>query len=90
MEATYDGEPMRAGRYAVPVLEEQSEKIELWFRMPNDIGIRQAREEFDRIYLTRMLRLHGGIVSKTAKAIGMDRSALYRKLKGMGIDGRKV
>ncbi|QXK91744.1 sigma-54-dependent Fis family transcriptional regulator [Neoehrlichia mikurensis] len=49
------------------------------------IPLRQAREEFERQYLKTQLSRFGGSVSKTAEFIGMERSALHRKLKVLGL-----
>ncbi|MGN7661431.1 MAG: sigma-54-dependent transcriptional regulator [Anaplasma sp.] len=47
--------------------------------------LRRAREEFERHYLKTQLSRFGGSVSKTAEFIGMERSALHRKLKTLGL-----
>ena len=44
-----------------------------------------ARENFEKEYLTTQLKKFNGNISKTADFIGMERSALHRKLKGLGI-----
>ena len=49
--------------------------------------IKQAREKFEKDYLTSQLKKHKGNISKTAEFIGMERSALHRKLKTLGIKG---
>jgi len=49
--------------------------------------IKQAREKFEKNYLTSQLKKHKGNISKTAEFIGMERSALHRKLKILGIKG---
>ena len=49
--------------------------------------IKQAREKFEKNYLTSQLKKHKGNISKTAEFIGMERSALHRKLKTLGIKG---
>ena len=43
--------------------------------------LREARENFEREYLTSQLKKFSGNISKTAKFVGMERSALHRKLK---------
>ena len=51
--------------------------------------LRQARETFEREYLRVQIRRFSGNISRTASFIGMERSALHRKLKILGIaDGR--
>ncbi len=47
--------------------------------------LRKAREMFERQYLAAQLMRFGGNISRTAVFIGMERSALHRKLKGLGI-----
>ncbi|KJV69125.1 bacterial regulatory, Fis family protein [Candidatus Neoehrlichia lotoris str. RAC413] len=49
------------------------------------VPLRQAREEFERQYLKTQLSRFGGSVSKTAEFVGMERSALHRKLKVLGL-----
>lgn len=49
------------------------------------LGLRQARELFERKYLTTQLARFGNNISKTATKIGMERSALHRKLRSLGI-----
>lgn len=50
--------------------------------------LREAREQFERAYLRHRLELAGGSVGKLAKAVGMERTHLYRKLKDLDIDPR--
>ena len=47
--------------------------------------LKEAREDFEKKYLTIQLKKFGGNISKMAKFIGMERSALHRKLKGLNI-----
>ena len=49
------------------------------------LPLREARELFERGYLNAQLSRFGGDVAKTAAFIGMERSALHRKLKSMSI-----
>ena len=51
------------------------------------IPLKEARENFEKEYLTTQLKKFGGNISKTAKFVGMERSALHRKLKGLGVKG---
>ena len=53
----------------------------------NDLSVplKEARENFEKEYLTSQLKKFGGNISKTAKFVGMERSALHRKLKGLGV-----
>jgi len=47
--------------------------------------LREAREEFEREYLRVQIRRFSGNISRTAAFIGMERSALHRKLKALGL-----
>ena len=49
------------------------------------VPLKEAREIFEKEYLTTQLKKFGGNISKTAKFVGMERSALHRKLKGLGV-----
>jgi len=49
------------------------------------VPLKEARENFEKEYLTTQLRKFNGNISKTADFIGMERSALHRKIKGLGI-----
>ena len=49
------------------------------------IPLKEARENFEKEYLTIQLKKFNGNISKMANFIGMERSALHRKLKGFGI-----
>jgi two-component system, NtrC family, nitrogen regulation response regulator NtrX len=61
--------------------------------MPNGSGgeqlmglaLREAREVFEREYLLAQISRFGGNISRTAEFVGMERSALHRKLKALGI-----
>jgi two-component system nitrogen regulation response regulator NtrX len=63
--------------------------------MPNGGGgeqimalpLREARELFEREYLVAQISRFGGNISRTAEFVGMERSALHRKLKALGIGG---
>jgi len=49
--------------------------------------LKEARERFETNYLVNQLKKNSGNISKTADLIGMERSALHRKLKSLGIKG---
>ena len=49
--------------------------------------LKEAREQFETKYLINQLKKNNGNISKTADFIGMERSALHRKLKSLGIKG---
>ena len=62
-------------------IENDQSLLEKSFSSP----LKEAREHFEKEYLTIQLKKFGGNVSKMAKFIGMERSALHRKLKGLNI-----
>ena len=47
--------------------------------------LREAREAFEREYLIAQINRFGGNISRTAEFVGMERSALHRKLKSLGV-----
>jgi two-component system nitrogen regulation response regulator NtrX len=49
------------------------------------VPLKEAREKFEKEYLTVQLKKFNGNITKTANFVGMERSALHRKLKGLGI-----
>jgi two-component system nitrogen regulation response regulator NtrX len=49
------------------------------------LPLREAREIFERDYLMAQINRFGGNISRTAAFIGMERSALHRKLKSLGV-----
>ena len=54
------------------------------------LPLREAREQFERAYLTQQLKLCGGKVGQLAKRVGMERTHLYRKLRSLGVDFRQL
>ena len=74
-------EAVEAALGAIPEAEHRDDEIPD-FEMP----YREAREHFERAYLEYRLRRAGGSVSKVAAAAGIERTHLYRKLRGLGID----
>ena len=52
--------------------------------------LREAREHFERAYLQQQLMLCDGKVGKLASRVGMERTHLYRKLRSLGVDFRRV
>jgi two-component system nitrogen regulation response regulator NtrX len=49
------------------------------------LPLREARELFEREYLLTQINRFGGNISRTANFVGMERSALHRKLKSLGV-----
>ncbi len=48
--------------------------------------LKEARSNFEREFIVRKLKEFGGNIAKTAEAIGIERSHLYRKIKGYGLE----
>ena len=49
------------------------------------LSLRDARRQFERNYLHAQVRRFGGNISRTAQFVGMERSALHRKLRSLGV-----
>ena len=62
-----------------------SDNVEISQKKSLSRPLKEARENFEKEYLSSQLKKFGGNVSKMAKFIGMERSALHRKLKGLNI-----
>tara|TARA_A100001011_G_scaffold390914_1_gene475292 strand:- start:1392 stop:2756 length:1365 start_codon:yes stop_codon:yes gene_type:complete len=71
------------------ILNEVPHKFSDENRITNSVQfpLKEAREQFEKNYLIIQLKKNQGNVSKTADFIGMERSALHRKLKSLGIKG---
>jgi len=54
------------------------------------LPLKQARETFERDYLLAQVTRFGGNISRTAEFVGMERSALHRKLKSLGLSGEDL
>ena len=54
------------------------------------MALREARELFEKQYLAAQIERFGGNISKTSTFVGMERSALHRKLKMLGINTSEV
>lgn len=55
-----------------------------------ELPLREAREQFERAYFEYQLRQSEGSIGKVAKQAGMERTHLYRKLKGLGLNPKDV
>jgi two-component system nitrogen regulation response regulator NtrX len=64
----------------------QGAKPDLIISLP----LREAREIFEREYLLAQINRFGGNISRTASFIGMERSALHRKLKSLGVSSARL
>jgi len=51
-------------------------------------SFRLAKQDFERQYIIRRLREFGGNISRTAEAIGIERSHLHKKIRGYGLDSK--
>ncbi len=69
------------------IKESLSKSTEEIFSITENLSVplREARENFEKEYLTTQIKKFGGNISKTAKFVGMERSALHRKLKLLGV-----
>ena len=80
--APEDGEKISSIiKESLKTIEEDNFKVENSLSIP----LKEARENFEKKYLTTQLKKFGGNISETAKFVGMERSALHRKLKGLGV-----
>lgn len=86
--ANGDGQPIRASALP-PDITSQTPNVLRWERGGEIMALplRDAREMFEREYLLAQVTRFGGNISRTATFIGMERSALHRKLKLLGVHG---
>jgi DNA-binding NtrC family response regulator len=54
-----------------------------------NLDLREAREAFEREYLSRHLELSGNNMTELARRVGQERTHLYRKLKSLGLQTKK-
>lgn len=75
------------------ISSEQGDSYEIssdTMRLPLNMPLREARTEFERLYLQRQLDRVDGNIVELARIVGMERTHLYRKLRSVGIQaGRK-
>ena len=76
-----------AGKIVEIIKESLSRSSDESFSILDNLSVplREARENFEKEYLTTQLKKFGGNISKTAKFVGMERSALHRKLKLLNV-----
>tara|TARA_B100000579_G_C22802898_1_gene840891 strand:+ start:158 stop:1513 length:1356 start_codon:yes stop_codon:yes gene_type:complete len=69
------------------IKESLSKSIDESFSVTDNLSVplREARENFEKEYLVSQLKKFAGNISKTAKFVGMERSALHRKLRILGV-----
>jgi two-component system nitrogen regulation response regulator NtrX len=82
------GDPIRADMLP-PEITSSTPSVLRWEKGGEIMGLplRDAREMFEREYLLAQVTRFGGNISRTANFIGMERSALHRKLKLLGVHG---
>ncbi len=83
-----DGDPIRADVLPSDVSEDAPSVLR-WEKGGEimQLPLRDAREVFEREYLLAQVTRFGGNISRTATFVGMERSALHRKLKSLGLHG---
>ena len=69
------------------VAVDEAETIQITIDM--NLDLREAREVFEREYLSRHLELCGNNMTKLARKVGQERTHLYRKLKSLGLQTKK-
>ena len=86
--APADGGPIRADVLPSDVSEDAPSVLR-WEKGGEimQLPLRDAREVFEREYLLAQVTRFGGNISRTATFVGMERSALHRKLKALGLPG---
>lgn len=84
-------EPIRADQLP-PEITSSAPTVLRWEKGGEIMGLplRDAREMFEREYLLAQVTRFGGNISRTATFIGMERSALHRKLKLLGVHGNGI
>jgi two-component system nitrogen regulation response regulator NtrX len=55
-----------------------------------DLPLKEAREQYERSYLEHQLKETGGSMSKVAQRVGLERTHLYRKIRALGIDPKRL
>jgi two-component system nitrogen regulation response regulator NtrX len=78
-------EPITADMLPQEVATSNSPSSSLGAERTIALPLREAREVFEREYLAAQIMRFGGNISRTAAFIGMERSALHRKLKSLGV-----
>ena len=77
------------------IVGEKKDDIQTWenhdqaVSIHSELSIKEAREKFEKAYFVEQLKKFGGNISQVAKFVDMERSALHRKLKALGIGDPK-
>lgn len=77
--------PIEATELDAPAVAGQGEGRMMLGGMIATLPLREARELFEKEYLLTQINRFGGNISRTANFVGMERSALHRKLKSLGV-----
>jgi len=72
-------------RHLPPALQRDAGRAEISTASGSFFSLQEARAAYERDYILRKLEEHRGNVSRTAEALGLERSHLYRKMKSLGI-----
>lgn len=64
--------------------------IPLSYHENNQPSLREAKQEFEKYFITKMLRATSGNISKSAKILKIERSLLYQKIKSYGIETKNL
>ena len=72
-------------KYGVHMLVWYEEFADVRQAIQREKTLKEARDAFERAFILAELRAHEGNVTRTAEKLGIERSHLYRKLKGYGI-----
>jgi len=75
-----------AGVNEASYMESDNNILNALFELP----LKEARESFEKSYLEQKLIKVGGSVGKVAQLAGVERTHLYRKMKALGIDAKKI
>ncbi|AHA28300.1 sigma-54-dependent transcriptional regulator [Candidatus Liberibacter americanus] len=78
LEVTIDMLPSNLGKFLPTATVQHGDQV-------MNLSLREAREVFEKNYITAQINRFGGNISRTAEFIGMERSALHRKIKSLGI-----
>ncbi len=73
-----------------PILNVQPRVTQVSDESIYDLPLREAREQFEKMYLEHQLQVAGGNVSKVAVKVGLERTHLYRKLRSLDIDPKQI
>ena len=85
----HPGETIAPDMLPAELKQSESADIDLMDKAVS-LPLRDAREMFEKSYLSSQLSRFGGNISRTADFVGMERSALHRKLKSLGVESRTV